>query len=94
MRTIGTALGSYRVDYGHYPLAPPDVFSTLRTTNSYEGTTTDGWGREFSYHSDDGTTYTLLSDGKDGKKGGSGEYALDIIYIDGQFVAPARFCGQ
>jgi hypothetical protein len=94
MRAIGTALGSYWVDYGHYPVSPPDVFSTLDNLGYYTGATNDGWGHELFYHSNDGTTYTLTSYGKDGKKGGCDdgyEWECDIIYCDGQFVAPARY---
>jgi type II secretory pathway pseudopilin PulG len=93
MTAIGTALGSYLVDYDHLPASTTDVFATLDNLGYYSGTTKDGWGREFHYHSEDGTTYTLLSYGKDGKKGGCDEYewGCDIVYINGRFVAPARF---
>jgi general secretion pathway protein G len=101
MRVIGTALGSYFVDYDHYPVSPPDVVFTLDNLGYYwreatindDGATKDAWGHELLYHSKDGITYTLTSYGKDGKEGGSGHWELDIIYINGRFVAPYRLYG-
>jgi type II secretory pathway pseudopilin PulG len=95
MRAIGTAFAYYHLDYDHYPVSPNSL-TTLFSIVSYSApdtsdlTTKDGWGREFHYHSENGTTYTLSSYGKGGKKGGSG-YGSDIIYSNGQFVAPARY---
>ena len=91
LRAIGTALGSYNVDWNLYPAGnAAAMFSVLRTQGYYSGTTQDGWGREFHYYSEDGTTYTLSSYGKDGKKGDGRDkyYDLDIIFSNGQFVAP------
>lgn len=100
MRAIGTALGSYQVDSNMFPLKTTGAFTFSSiafqtadlnglTTAYYEGSAKDGWGSLYYYNSN-GAGYTLGSLGKDRAPGSSGtEFASDIIYINGQFAAPA-----
>lgn len=102
MRSLGTALGSYQVDYNGYPANNGDVGAALRTlipdyleTPLWE----DGWKRQFDYNapaSSPATTfaqsYTLTSYGHDGIEQGWQRdmflyFECDIIYGDGQFKA-------
>jgi type II secretion system protein G len=98
IRAIGTALGSYQVDNNIFPKTAGAVnFSTIAfkdlvehglTKSYYEGASKDGWGADFIYSSDaDG--YTLTSYGKGGGPNGSGEFASDVIYQNGSFMAPS-----
>jgi ankyrin repeat protein len=99
MRSLGTALGSYQVDHNVFPIAEQSTVSAITfkddpkdglTKDYYDGPTTDAWGTEFYYSSaSDGQGYTLKSWGKDTVEGsGTGELDSDIVYINGQFVAP------
>jgi hypothetical protein len=103
MRTIGTALGSYQVDYDYFPVYTGDWESALinspcpGTMEScyYDGPTQDAWGVPFYYDCIDGTWddngysgYTLISYGKDRKPGGNTEFDSDIIYVNGSFIRP------
>ena len=98
MRVIGTALGCFHVDNTVFPVQTrPGAFSHIAyqssvdagmTTAYYAGPDKDAWGTPYIYWSD-GTTYTLLSYGKDQEEGKrSGEFDEDIMYSDGRFLAP------
>ena len=102
MRAIGTALGAYHVDTGHYPILDAGTFkqiayqSTLHqgmTTAYYDGTWKDNWGTALQYYSD-GEGYTLKSYGSDRKPGGKREMNSDILYVNGEFVAPSIGIGR
>jgi hypothetical protein len=100
MRAIGTALGSYNVDWNYFPVYTGDWIPELINNNDqgwvyYEGTTKDAWGTSFYYDCKDGTWddngysgYTLISYGKDRKPGGNTEFDSDIIYVNGSFIRP------
>jgi general secretion pathway protein G len=78
MSAIKTALGSYLVDQGFYPLQPTlaTFTDTLLPTKYFEGSMKDGWGRSFRYRTDNtGNNYVLASGGKDGTF--SGGYSSD-----------------
>ena len=69
MSAIKTALGSYFVDQGFYPLQPSiaTFTDTLLPKKYFEGSMKDGWGHSFRYRTDDtGNNYVLTSGGKDG----------------------------
>jgi len=53
----------------------PDRLADIPTVESYNDCLTDGWGRDIMYFKNSDGTYTLLSYGKDGKPGGTGENA-------------------
>src|SRR5690606_6629008 len=77
---IGSALDTYRLDIGSYP----DDLEALMTNSSGRSTwngpylngnvPTDPWGNEYQYSSE-GTSYTLISYGADGRSGGEGNDA-------------------
>jgi general secretion pathway protein G len=91
IRAIGTALGSYLVDYNHYPTAildGDDIHADFEMY--YSGATNDGWGTQFAYTLDGSDDYTLLSGGKDQAVGYTdSEFDSDITYYNGQFTGPA-----
>ena len=96
MRNIGTSLGSYQVDYGHYPLQQPEaVFSSeILPTYYYNSFWRDSWETEYRYVSN-GQSYTLISYGKDQKKDKtpalfpfSARYNEDIIFSNGEIILP------
>ena len=68
-----------QIEQGHPPPASLDVVArklkhtkfASRYSIVQDGVLVDGWGRPLHY-STDGTTYTLLSYGRDGKPGGEG----------------------
>ena len=88
MRAIATAIGSYDVDWNHYPLALEERNFSIElfenpTYEYYRGTVKDGWGTPFKYISD-GTSYRLTSYGQDQREGdGGGEFDVDIFFQDG-----------
>ena len=73
--SIGSALDTHRLDVGEYP---DDLLGLMENTtgrSSWNGpylnndVPRDPWGFEFQY-SVDGTSYTLMSYGADGREGG------------------------
>jgi type II secretion system protein G len=98
MRVMGTALGCYQVDHGYFPTSngikirmsdeKEGLGKRLCDEGYYCGEFRDGWGQPFPYVSD-GSFYTLTSYGKDKKPDGKGAFNSDIIYVNGQFVAPS-----
>jgi type II secretion system protein G len=100
IRAIGTALGSYQVDNNVFPWtqntsttlsdkAFRDSLDEGMTSSYYEGSSRDGWGKEFFYCSD-GQGYTLVSHGKDRGIANGGEFDSNIVYVNGSFQAPAN----
>jgi general secretion pathway protein G len=103
MRAIGTALGSYQVDYNYYPRKSGGTAVQLDKTADdwgiglpkvfYQGSDADAWTTRFYYYTDaTGSGYTLRSYGKDMQEGwkGTTEYGSDILFINGMFKAPAK----
>jgi len=97
MRALGTALGSYQVDYNVFPAHPEAtmVADIELPEEYYLGATTDGWGMPLVYLSDeDGQNYLLISYGKDDVPGYTdSDFDADIIYMNGQFLAPYDLIG-
>jgi hypothetical protein len=102
MRAIGTALGSYQFDTGHFPLLTQGTFREIAfqsrsadglTRAYYEGASTDAWGRDFYYHGTHAGD-TLKSFGRDQQPGGNKELDSDIVYINGTFRAPVAIRGE
>jgi ankyrin repeat protein len=91
MRMIGTALILYQTDFKNFPLSPSekDLSENELSSKYWIGTFTDAWGIPFRYISD-GQSYTLTSFGADKASGnGNTEFDSDIVFLKGQFVAPA-----
>ena len=84
MENFSTALDTFRLDMDDYPLALIELVSSDQ--EGWDGpylpkkVPLDPWKQEYFYkRSDDGRSYTLLSFGKDGKKGGEG-INQDVVY--------------
>ena len=95
MRAIGTALGSYQVDYDTYPAFPMQInlcdtplFSQY-TKFYYSGSCRDAWNTPYQYLCPDGQSYTVTSYGKDGKPGVTDhDLDQDILHSNGQLMTP------
>ncbi len=100
LRAMGTALGSYQVDYNKYPtLTPVTDFEPTRVMGSngqlyYKGSVKDGWGNGYRYLSADGESYTLCSQGKNAAVGGTGEFDKDLAHVDGAMFEAGVFTGS
>ena len=97
MRSLGTGLGSYQVDYNGYPTGTIQAsWNYLDPNYIVNPPTRDGWRQQmnYSYGATSGVwtqTYTLVSYGKDLSSQGyvfdtTRYFDCDIIYNDGQFV--------
>ena len=86
------ALAAYRLDTGHYPTSEHGLKALVeRPTDEpkwsgpylAKALPTDPWGRAYAYRNpgDNGRDYELVSFGKDGQRGGTGETA-DISVWD------------
>jgi general secretion pathway protein G len=90
MRAIGTALGSYQVDYDKVPstynvLWPlPELIEAdgFVPSSYYYGSLYDGWGGPYYYVSN-GVSYTIVSFGKDKKPGSTEDFTEDIRFVNG-----------
>ncbi len=91
MRAIGTALGSYQVDWEHFPVTHthrPVALSDVGLPPAYyEGAVYDVWLTRVEY-SAGGHSYVLRSYGKNRILGGGTEEFDDIVYSNGQFLVP------
>jgi len=97
IRSIGTALEAYSVDFNYYPkVSLTDVAVTglqtyLEPTYIKKLPKTDGWNRDIMVINDaNGTSYTLYSRGKNGQKdtwsqGPKTSFDDDIVFANGQF---------
>ena len=95
MRTIATALERYAVDNQSYPTVEgmPELAKELEPDYVKELPLADGWNHPYVYETDShGSTYTLLSPGKDGELQDdelitvTHDFAADIVCVDGVFV--------
>ena len=99
LRAIGTALGSYQVDYNKYPSASTTDFSVNTLGGStigpmyYKGSVKDGWNTTYRYISD-GESYTLCSRGKGATAGGTEEFEKDLAHVDGAMYEAGAFTGS
>ena len=97
IRTIGTAIESYSIDTGWYPMSvtPGTIDSWIAPTYIKTIPETDGWGNAFYIHSVV-VGYTVASCGKassggctpncTGPCGETHSFSDDIIFSDGHFV--------
>ena len=97
MRSLGTALGPYQVDFGGYPLVGAEATWSLLSPNYIvEPPRRDGWRTPFHYFPAQpvngfAQSYTITSYGADLIGNGwfkrfTAYFDCDIIYGDGQFV--------
>ena len=85
MQNLETALDTYRLDVGSYPVSLQELRSS--TKRNWDGpylpknVPLDPWGNPYQYESpgEGGAPYTLSSLGKDGAEGGSDDNA-DIVH--------------
>jgi type II secretion system protein G len=96
IRSIGTALEAYSVDFNFYPKTSAAVVNDLTTylmpTFIKRLPLNDGWNQALGVQMDgNGTSYTIYSEakgaGKDGTwtGGTTTDFAQDIVFADGQF---------
>jgi general secretion pathway protein G len=96
IRAIGTALGSYNVDFNFFPKSSGAMGTNIGLPESYyKGAVKDGWGQPIWYKVDTtGGQYTLFSYGKNMASGyTNSQFDSDIVYEDGSFVAPESLRG-
>ncbi len=98
MRNIAVAIGIYRIDKNYVPITN-DITVLIDEIRNYANgsnpmSTHDTWGNKFIYLSDaDGTTYTLMSYGKDRAAGpsyatiGHFDANADTLVVNGVFRA-------
>lgn len=78
--SLETALDSYRLDMNRYPDSLAELMENESGSASWNGpylrreVPMDPWGNEYEYQSD-GRSFTLLSYGADGARGGEGDDA-------------------
>jgi type II secretion system protein G len=88
MRSLGTGMGTYEIDYNQYPSAltglQPDYLKNPPTVDGW----TTAWTTTFTPQE-----YTIVSLGKNGAADGAGSYGgttstfnADIVYSSGSFV--------
>ena len=94
IRAVGTALGSYQVDYNGFPTAAANGnFSTGTLPDGYyNGSTKDGWGNQFGYQAS-ADAYTMYSSGKETAKQNldtatTSGWEMDVIFANGQMIQP------
>ena len=101
IRAIGTALGSYNVDFNQFPAATDfnSAYTILKNGKFYQGSKADGWGNTYIYLSDNNATavqgYTIISYAKDNKATATtSEFDSDLVYVNGGFTAPESLAGK
>ncbi len=101
MRTIGTAVEQYQVDFNFYPkvggiVDVSNLASYIEPTYLKKIPTQDGWNNPFKWDGDgtNGLDYTIISYAKDDKSGPTTwkpgnrttNFNDDIVFSDGMFV--------
>ncbi len=98
MRTIGTAVEQYQVDFNFYPKVAEGDVTTLaqyiEPTYVKKIPAQDGWNTTFHWIGDtsNGLDYTIICYGKDRTSGAiqlglrTTNFNDDIVFSDGQFV--------
>ena len=93
MRSIGTAIESYSIDFSHYPTASDaaTMAGILEPVYIKKMPLTDGWRADFQVNSATTTGYTIESYAKQNADGAdtggpTTDFTEDILFIDGQFV--------
>lgn len=97
IRSIGTALETYSIDFNHYPgggiSSITDLAQYIEPTYIKKLPTNDGWNQAIQISIDNtGSSYTIWSYAKGGT-GGAGtwsqgpktDFADDIVFSNGQF---------
>jgi len=86
MNDLAIALASYYEDHGSYPVGEgPQAREVMVPDYLAEDTDVeDAWGNRFTYFSEDGEDYTLVSFGPDREAG----TLDDLILHSGEFVSP------
>ena len=93
MRSIGTAIESYSVDFSHYPQGNLGAITpVLEPIYIKKMPALDGWRNAFQADCVSDTGYTLESFAKGGAdntdvSGQTDEFTDDIVFVDGQFVS-------
>ena len=93
MRSIGTAIESYSVDFSHYPQGNlAAVIPVLEPVYIKKCPTTDGWKNALTVDAVADTGYTIESFAKGGAddtdiSGATANFSDDIVFVDGQFVS-------
>lgn len=100
LRSIGTVLGSYQVDYNKYPttggwanFSSDTLGGAITGAFYYKGSVKDGWNMTYQYISTNGESYTLCSRGKGGVAGGTTEFERDMAHVDGVMYESDEFVG-
>jgi len=98
MRSVGTAVESYSVDFNFYPIYTGAVDGTdagmdIEPTYIKKTPTKDGWSGVMQYECADGSEYTIQSyakgntnDGLVGTGGPTQTFDADIFFSNGVFV--------
>jgi hypothetical protein len=88
MSELATALAEYHADHGGYPVGEgPEAREMMVPDYLAEDTEVeDAWGNRFTYFSEDGDDYTLVSFGPDMEAGTRD----DLILLSGEFITPAE----
>lgn len=94
MRTLSTAVETYKIDFSRPPQDTniSNLVNTLQPIYVQVFPKLDGWQREFIYGAGV-EVYTLETYGRDGLDGGNispatkDDFDLDIILVDGFFIA-------
>ncbi len=86
MNELATALASYYEDHGSYPVGEgPQAREVMVPDYLAEDTEVDdAWGNRFTYFSEDGQDYTMVSFGPDREPG----TLDDLILHSGEFISP------
>jgi hypothetical protein len=86
MSEVATALARYHADHGGYPVGEgPQAREVMVPDYLAEDTEVeDAWGNRFTYFSEEGTDYELVSLGPDMEAGTRD----DLILLSGEFVSP------
>jgi len=94
MRSIGTAIESYSVDFSHYPAATDltTLAGVLEPVYIKKMPRQDGWRTDFYVNCVAATGYTVASFAKGGAddtdiSGATSNFSDDIVFVDGQFVS-------
>jgi type II secretory pathway pseudopilin PulG len=91
LRSMGAAIEAYSTEHGAYPVAPDlETLCAQLQPACAGGLPRDGWGHPLRASSD-GTSYELISPGKDGVFQGCREKRIerfddDVCFADGEFT--------
>jgi len=96
MRSIGTALETYQIDYNKYPATGATNLTVLQPNYMRTVPMLDGWRNAFGYSTATSQQdYSLGSGGRDGSSatgsfgnaaGTTTTFDSDIVFFDGQFT--------